>query len=464
MAYLIGMIAFGGLAVAVLILWDRIGRLEFQVKGLHAAIQQARGAVDEEPAGPTAMAVAAATSRQPLLPLEPPSEAQSSTAPPEPAVARLMPERDAAPGAATDTGTGIKEQQKPAAMESDAAVPVAPIATDTASPTPDRAARGRGFEQLFGARLAVWGGGIALAMAGFFLVKYSVEIGLITPPVRMILGGLFGLVLLAAAEYVHRRPGIANGARIAQSLAGAGIAVLYAVLYITTSIYGLIPDFVGFLGLSAVTALALLLSLRRGPPIAVMGLVGGFATPAMVSAEAPNVPVLMLYLFLVIGGLMLLIRRQGWWWLAIPATLGGFGWVGLILTSDIAAENSIWLGLFLLAMTGMVFATSTQGRSMPLGQMLRSVRALMPILTGGVALAQLAVTVGIAGFAWMDWGLFALLAAGCVVLGARNANCALLPPIALTVALTLLALWPEPFDSPSWQPFSWSCSPVPAIG
>ena len=126
MAYLIGMIAFGGLAVAVLILWDRIGRLEFQVKGLHAAIQKARGAVDEEPAGPTAMAVAAATSRQPLLPLEPPSEAQSSTAPPpEPTVARLMPERDSAPGAATDTG--IQERQKPAAMESDAAEPVAPI-------------------------------------------------------------------------------------------------------------------------------------------------------------------------------------------------------------------------------------------------------------------------------------------------------------------------------------------------
>ena len=424
----IWLIGFGAMAIVGLIFWDRLGRLEHEVKRLKAQVQDSPVAVAETAAG--------------ILAPSPPDD---------PVLEPLQP--------AGGDDTALPEESPPVEQpdpvftlqttEETSTAPVAEPASEAPSepaldPAPTREARRRGFEQLFGARLAVWGGGIALAMAGFFLVKYSMDIGLITPPVRMVLGGLFGLGLLAGAEFVHRRPAIANGARIAQSLAGAGIAVLYAVMYIATTIYGLLPPTIGFLGLAATTAAALALSLRRGPPIAVMGLIGGFATPAMVSASTPNVPVLMLYLLLVIGGLMLLIRRQGWWWLAIPAALGGFGWVGLILTSHIAAENSVWLGLFLLAMTGMVFTTSAGDRRIPLDRALGSARALMPILTGGVALAQLAVIIGTTGFGWIDWGLFGLLAAACVVLGARQTHCILLPPTALTVTLALLALWPQP--------------------
>ncbi len=427
----IWLIGFGVMAIVGLIFWDRLGRLEHEVKRLKAQLQDTPVAVAEP-----AAVLAPSPADDPIAePLEPAGGDETSL----PEV--LPPVEQPAPVFALQA---TEETSTAPVAEPDSESPDQAPSEPAPAPAPSREARRRGFEQLFGARLAVWGGGIALAMAGFFLVKYSMDIGLITPPVRMVLGGLFGLALLAGAEFVHRRPAIANGARIVQSLAGAGIAVLYAVMYIATTIYDLLPPTVGFLGLAATTAAALALSLRRGPPIAVMGLVGGFATPAMVSTSTPNVPVLMLYLLLVIGGLMLLIRRQGWWWLAVPAALGGFGWVGLILTSDIAAENSVWLGLFLLAMTGMVFTTSAGDRRIPLDRALGSARTLMPILTGGVALAQLAVIVGTTGFGWIDWGLFGLLAAACVVLGARQTHCILLPPIALTVTLALLALWPQP--------------------
>ena len=78
------------------------------------------------------------------------------------------------------------------------------------------------FERFVGGRLLVWVGGIALAVAGVFLVRYSIEIGLITPPVRMIMAGIFGLLLIAAGEFARSRPDGAVDPRTGQSLAGAG--------------------------------------------------------------------------------------------------------------------------------------------------------------------------------------------------------------------------------------------------
>jgi uncharacterized membrane protein len=46
----------------------------------------------------------------------------------------------------------------------------------------------------------VWVGGLTLALGGFFMVRYSIEQGLLGPGVRTILGGLFALALLAAGD------------------------------------------------------------------------------------------------------------------------------------------------------------------------------------------------------------------------------------------------------------------------
>ena len=108
------------------------------------------------------------------------------------------------------------------------------------------AARGRGFEQQLGGRLAVWAGGVALAAAGFFLVKYSIKIGLLTPPVRVILAAVFGIGLLQAGRMVGPSR-ISDAVRIAQALVGAGIASLYASAYTASAVYAPIPGWEGFI-------------------------------------------------------------------------------------------------------------------------------------------------------------------------------------------------------------------------
>ncbi len=48
------------------------------------------------------------------------------------------------------------------------------------------------FETLIGGRLPIWIGGAALVLAGFFLVRYSIESGLLGPGTRTLLAALFG--------------------------------------------------------------------------------------------------------------------------------------------------------------------------------------------------------------------------------------------------------------------------------
>lgn len=49
-----------------------------------------------------------------------------------------------------------------------------------------------------------WIGAAVLALGGVFLAKYSIEAGLLPPSVRVILGALFGVCLVTAAEVVNR--------------------------------------------------------------------------------------------------------------------------------------------------------------------------------------------------------------------------------------------------------------------
>ena len=67
-----------------------------------------------------------------------------------------------------------------------------------------------GFEERLGTRWVVWIGGLTLALGGFFMVRYSIEAGLLGPGVRVFLGGLFALALLGAGEWTRRKESISN--------------------------------------------------------------------------------------------------------------------------------------------------------------------------------------------------------------------------------------------------------------
>ncbi len=297
------------------------------------------------------------------------------------------------------------------------------------------------LEQQFGAKLPVWIGGIALALAGFFMVKYSIDTGLLNETVRVVLGGTFGLGLLYAGHVIFKKPSISNGTRIAQSLVGAGIADLYACLFAATSLYHLLPSYVGFAGMAIVTAYAVVASLRYGAPIALLGLAGGFLTPAFIHSSEPSAPLLFLYLYFVLAGMFAVIRSKGWWLCGVLAVAASFLWVAVwLIASPLDGETALWVGLFLLAVSATVVGT-TRSTLEEIPGSAHPIARLNYLTLGGAALLM-AVTVTRAQFDLTSWGLFGLLTvAGLGLAWFKPRIYSFVPWMSLALSLLMLAAW-----------------------
>src|SRR5579862_2742100 len=119
-----------------------------------------------------------------------------------------------------------------------------PTSVPLSSPSPVQSSTLQkiGFEEEFGTRWVVWVGGVALALGGIFLVRYSIEQGLLGPGVRVLLGALLGVVLVASGEWLRRQErqsGLAGlpAAHIPSILTAAGTTVAYATVYAAFALY-----------------------------------------------------------------------------------------------------------------------------------------------------------------------------------------------------------------------------------
>src|SRR5947207_1151588 len=95
----------------------------------------------------------------------------------------------ASPGVAAEQAEAVADVESvaPAAGDQNAApndAGGAMAATPPPLPQPEP-----GFEERIGTRWVVWIGGLTLALGGFFMVRYSIDAGLIGPSVRVLLGG-----------------------------------------------------------------------------------------------------------------------------------------------------------------------------------------------------------------------------------------------------------------------------------
>ncbi len=195
----------------------------------------------------------------------------------------------------------------------------------------------RDLEEAIGTRWAVWVGGVALALGGIFLVRYSIEAGLLGPAARIALGLLFAGLLLAAGEWL-RRSGHAEPldaatrkAYVPGVLTAAGIVAAFASVYAAHALYDFLSPPIAFAGLGLVAFAALALAILHGPAIAGLGLAASYATPLLVSSNEPAFGPLTLYLLLVAVATFALARLRHWLWLAVVAAGGSVVWSLLMI-------------------------------------------------------------------------------------------------------------------------------------
>jgi hypothetical protein len=186
-----------------------------------------------------------------------------------------------------------------------------------------------------GVKLFSWVAGIALALGAIFFLKYSIQSGWLQPPVQMAIGLLTGIALLAGCEMrVARRYAVT-----ANALDASGLVILFSTVFASHARWGLLNSFAAFGLLIVVTVVAVLLSIRRNSVlIALLGLVGGFATPALLSTGQDNPIGLFGYLLLLNAGLAWVAYYKRWIVLVVLSlaltTFYQWGWVFSFLTAE----------------------------------------------------------------------------------------------------------------------------------
>lgn len=335
--------------------------------------------------------------------------------------------------------------------------PEAPMA---APPPPDREPEPRiTLESLIGGRLPIWIGGAALVLAGFFLVRYSIESGLLGPAARTLLAALFGVALVAASEVARRLPATAADPRVGQALAGAGIASLYGTLYMAAALYHLIAPLSAFLLVVLVTAGALGLSLRHGPPTAAMALIGGFAAPLVAGFDAAGIGPLLVYLGVFTAALFGLAIRRGWSWLALAACIAGFAWINFLIAA-LAGRGS---DLSAVGVFTMLLAAGASAALPATGARNRWLR-VAPLVAGCIQLVALAPGLD---FGALPWIFYLVLAAAALVLAWRDTLYLPGATAALAFLLLLEALafsTPEPGAAPWAALFATALFALPGHG
>jgi len=211
-----------------------------------------------------------------------------------------------------------------------------------------------------GVKLFAWLGGLGLFLGVAFFVKYSFEHDLIPPEVRVALGFLVGLALLVAGvRMAGKRYDVT-----AQTFCATGVVILYAVTFACRSVYhfqffGLIPT---FLLMTLITATAFLLAVRLDAlVVAILGMLGGFLTPILLSTGQDNPLGLFGYVALLDIGLMAVALHRRWHFLvlfgAVGTVLTQFGWAATFFTvPKVGTAIAAFLVFDLLFLAGFILA------------------------------------------------------------------------------------------------------------
>jgi uncharacterized membrane protein len=345
---------------------DRIEELSRRLSGLEVEVYRLKKTPADARAAWATTSPAAAPAKQPAEEIfeRPPAVAPAQSVPP-PVVPEPEPMAEVIPQ--------MQETVLPP--------PILPVEETFAAPPPFQTAPGKpaaawslgksapaiNWEQFMGVKLFAWIGGLALFLGVAFFVKYSFDNNLISPELRVAIGFAAGLGLLVGGIVMSRR----NYPALSQTLCATGVVILYAVTFACRSIYhfeffGPIPT---FLLMVLITTTAFFLAVRLNAlVIAILGMLGGFLTPVLLSTGVDNPLGLFGYIAILDAGLIFVALNRRWFFLTALAALGTaimqIGWAGKFFEAEKYFEgNKICVALaVLLGFNALYLAGSWWGR------------------------------------------------------------------------------------------------------
>jgi uncharacterized membrane protein len=248
------------------------------------------------------------------------------------------------------------------------------------------------LEGKIGGRWSVLVGGLAIALGAIFLVRYSIEQGLLGPGARIALGFLLSAALFATGEWLRRRDRATNAPVLAKAdipaiLTAAGGVAAFATIYAAYALYGFIGDAAAFVLLTAAGLVTLFLSVIHGPALAALGALGSYVAPLLVASATPKPFPVVLHTLAVTAAVLAMARIRGWQWLAIAGVAASLVWG--FLTGTIENVNTAAAEMLLLAgLTASYLAALVAGGE-PLSLRDRTPNAIALAALAGIAALSL---------------------------------------------------------------------------
>jgi uncharacterized membrane protein len=151
-------------------------------------------------------------------------------------------------------------------------------------------------------------GSAAVILGLIFFLKYSFDNQLIGPTGRVIIGLMAGLIMLGTGEKLREKYSVYS-----QGLIGAGSLALYFSTYTSYGFYNLISPALAFVFLIFVMANTVFTAIRHDAlTIGILGIVGGYLAPLIISTGKPLPWVFFGYLSILTCGILAVSIYKRW--------------------------------------------------------------------------------------------------------------------------------------------------------
>lgn len=151
--------------------------------------------------------------------------------------------------------------------------------------------------------------GIIITIIGVVIgAKYTIEHQLISPLTRIISGyllslGLFGFGIKLKKDYENYSAVLVSGA----------MAIMYFITYAAYSFYNLMPQAAAFVLMVVFTVFTVIVSINYNKQvIALIGLVGAYGVPFLLSRDSGRVDILFSYIAIINFGILFIAHKKYW--------------------------------------------------------------------------------------------------------------------------------------------------------
>lgn len=227
-----------------------------------------------------------------------------------------------------------------------------PVETPENAAGASPAGKRRDLESVIGGSWFTWIGIIAVTFGVAFFLKFAFDKQWVGPGARVSLSALLGIALLYVGERLRRR----ELRSYAYVISGGGLLILYLADFAAFSLYHLIGHTLALLLMAAVTTTAVVLSVRLNAlPVAILGLVGGFLTPVLLSTGVDNAVGLFTYVTLLDAGVLAVAYFKRWRSLDLLSFAGTVA-ITLGWADQFFSPEGLWTTIFFLSVFFLLYS------------------------------------------------------------------------------------------------------------